>query len=250
MKTRCFLALLSLTLTAAAQPEAPGKRELSLEDCVTMALQKNLNVQIERYNPQIALYNVGAAKAGYDPSLFLSGQHDNGSSSTSVAQGGQLLPGSQNDANIFGGGLSGLLPSGATYELLGNSNDKYGTSLDTNFNLVPFSRSSSSAQINITQPLLKNFWIDQTRLNIKVARNRLKYSELGLKQRVMATATSVEQAYYDLIFAREFVTVQQKAVELAEQLVRENKKRVEVGAMAPLDEKQAESQAAAHRRAE
>jgi len=53
-----------------------------------------------------------------------------------------------------------------------------------------------------------------------------------------------KQAYYDLIFDREFVKVQEKAVELATQLVTENKKRVEVGALAPLDEKQAEAQAA------
>ena len=60
----------------------------------------------------------------------------------------------------------------------------------------------------------------------------------------MSTVTTVEQAYYDLIYARENVTVQEKAVELATQLVVENKKRVEVGALAPLDEKQAEAQAA------
>ena len=60
----------------------------------------------------------------------------------------------------------------------------------------------------------------------------------------MTIVTTVEQAYYDLIYARENVTVQEKAVELATQLVVENKKRVEVGALAPLDEKQAEAQAA------
>ena len=60
----------------------------------------------------------------------------------------------------------------------------------------------------------------------------------------MSVVTTVEQAYYDLIYARENVTVQEKAVELATQLVVENKKRVEVGALAPLDEKQAEAQAA------
>jgi len=57
----------------------------------------------------------------------------------------------------------------------------------------------------------------------------------------------VELAYYDLIFAQENVKVQEKALQLAEQLLRENKKRVEVGALAPLDEKQAESQTAARR---
>jgi outer membrane protein TolC len=100
------------------------------------------------------------------------------------------------------------------------------------------------ASINLAQPLLKNFWIDQVRWNIKVAKNQVKYSELTLKQTIMQMITTVEQAYYDLVYARENITVQAKAVELATQLVVENKKRVEVGALAPLDEKQAEAQAA------
>jgi outer membrane protein TolC len=63
----------------------------------------------------------------------------------------------------------------------------------------------------------------------------------------MQTVSAVEQAYVEVVFARESVKVQEKALELAERLLAENKKRVEVGALAPLDEKQAESQVAARR---
>jgi HAE1 family hydrophobic/amphiphilic exporter-1 len=63
----------------------------------------------------------------------------------------------------------------------------------------------------------------------------------------MNTLVQIELAYYDLIFAQENVKVQEKAVQLAEQLLSENKKRVEIGTMAPLDEKQAESQVASRR---
>jgi outer membrane protein TolC len=97
----------------------------------------------------------------------------------------------------------------------------------------------------VTQPLLKNFWIDGTRHNIAVSKNRLQYSELGLKARIIDTVTRVELAYYDLCFAHESVKVQKKALELAQQLLAENRKRVEVGALAPLDEKQSEAAVAA-----
>jgi outer membrane protein TolC len=63
----------------------------------------------------------------------------------------------------------------------------------------------------------------------------------------MLTITAVEQAYYNLIFARENVKVQETALQLADRLLWENRKRVEVGQLAPLDEKQAESQVAASR---
>jgi outer membrane protein TolC len=89
--------------------------------------------------------------------------------------------------------------------------------------------------------------IDSTRLQIFLDKQNLKISELDLRFQLITTITAVEQAYYDLIFSRENVKVQQKALELADRLLTENKKRVEVGALAPLDEKQAESQAAASR---
>ena len=59
--------------------------------------------------------------------------------------------------------------------------------------------------------------------------------------------SEVEAAYFDLIHAQESVKVQQQAMELAERLVAENRRRVEVGALAPLDSRQAESQAASSR---
>jgi len=142
------------------------------------------------------------------------------------------------------------------YNLQGNANNTSGanfgravtTNSDSTFTTnriaLPFENTAASVNLRVTQPLLKNFWIDQTRLNIRVAKNRLKYSEWALKLQIMETVTRLEQAYYDLIYNRENVVVQEKALELAQRLVAENKKKVEVGALAPLDEKQAESQAA------
>jgi outer membrane protein TolC len=75
------------------------------------------------------------------------------------------------------------------------------------------------------------------------------YSEHTLRLQVMQTVSRLEQAYYDLIYDQENVVVQQKAVELAERLVVENKKRLEVGALAPLDLQSAEAQAATARAA-
>ncbi len=48
---------------------------MSLTDCLQQALQQNFDVQIERYQPQISLYNLRAAYGGYDPTFNISGQH-------------------------------------------------------------------------------------------------------------------------------------------------------------------------------
>jgi outer membrane protein TolC len=242
--------MLATALAAVAAPEVPTTRPMSLQDCIQMALQNNLDLAIERYNPQLSLYGLQGSYGGYDPSFNLGAQHDQSSSAESLFQGGMLIPGSDNTASSFDTGLRGLTPWGMTYDLSGGGSDRFGKSfgVDTNGNIVtkPFESSTATTGLTITQPLLKNFWIDSTRLSIQVAKITLKKSELALKQQVMTTVATVEQAYFDLIYAREYVVVQEKAVELATRLLNENRKRVEVGALAPLDEKQAESQAASN----
>lgn len=238
---------------AAATTNGPNVRLLSLQDCIQRTLESNLALQIDRYNPQIALFNLGGAYGAYDPTLDLSGQHDHSKTGDRLLAGGFTISGSQSDDNSFSGSLGGSLPWGTAYTLQANAIDTYGSSSTLNSNGVAipnrFENTSGSASASVTQPILKNFWIDNNRLVIRVARNRLKYSELGLKWQVIQTVTSLEQAYYDLIYTRENVIVQQKAVQLAERLVAENRKRLEVGALAPLDLESAEAQAAQGRAA-
>jgi outer membrane protein TolC len=241
--TNYNIGTIEATMTVPAT-NAPGVRQITLQDCLQMALKNNLDLQINRYNPAIALYALNAAYAGYDPSLFLSGQHDHTETGTRYTPYGVVL-GSKTDDNSYSGSLGGLLPFGTTYTLQGNAIGTTGSFGGTN----GFNSGSAATSIQLDQPLLKNFWIDSTRLNIRVAKNRLKYTELGLKQQIMVTATAVEQAYDDLIYNRENVVVQQKAVELADRLVLENRKRLEVGTLAPLDLQSAESQAASSRAA-
>jgi outer membrane protein TolC len=279
-----LLVLLGAGTLALAQTNAPLEvRQLTLQGCIELALTNNLDLQIDRYNPQISLYNVRATYGDYDPTLNLSGSHSHNEQGSQLF-GSLLAPGSTADSDTIGGTLSGLLPWGTTYTLgtLSPFNDttqsrtafapdlnnftlttNYQTLagnppvtqgvLATNYAQVPYQQSfeNSSARVGlqVSQPLLKNFWIDSTRLNIRVAKNRLKYSEQTLTLQIMQTITSLEQAYYDLIYYRENVAVQQKAVELAERLVMENRKRLEVGALAPLDLQSAEAQAASTRAA-
>ncbi len=240
-RLRIWLALASVSSVALAQTNVPVQvRQLSLQDAIQLALKHNLNLQIDRYNPEIALYNLKGAYGAYDPSFSSSGQHNHNESGAQILQGGFIIPAYRSDANAFSSTLSGITPIGTSYSIQGNSSDSYGTFQEN---------SGAAASFTLTQPLLKNFWIDSNRLTIRIAKNRLKYSELMLQLQIMQTITSLEQGYYDLIYNRENVNVQQKAVELAERLVMENRKRLEVGALAPLDLQSAEAQAASSRAA-
>lgn len=246
----CAAALFTAFIPSLFAADSPPPRPISLQECIEMALQKNLDLRIERYNPQFALFNLAAARAGYEPTLSLAGEHDHSESGSRILSGGFSIPGAKTDSDNFSGGLSGLTPWGMNYDVSANANEQYGQNFafDTNVNQavgLPFDSSQSSVALQVTQPLLKNLWIDSTRLNIAVAKNRVQYSELALKSTIIDIVTRVELAYYDLEFSYENLKVQQKALELAQRLLEENRKRVQVGALAPLDEKQSESEVAA-----
>jgi outer membrane protein TolC len=279
------LALLTPALAAIGQTNPPPNvRELSLQDCIELTLKHNLDLKIDRYNPEIQLFALEAYYGYYDPNLNLSGQHSHDQAGSRILSGGFFVAGSTSDQDSFSSTLSGNLPWGTTYTLgtLDPIQDTTGTSGTTRnttnidfftpittlpatngflpvTNLVPhftqvagtqpFENSSGSVGLQVNQPLLKNFWIDSNRLNIRVAKNRLKYSDETLRLQIMQTITTLEEAYYDLIYNRENVLVQEKAVELAERLVAENRKKLEVGTLAPLDLQSAEAQAASSRAA-
>jgi HAE1 family hydrophobic/amphiphilic exporter-1 len=212
---------------------AGASHAMSLTDCIQQALQHNLDVQIERYNPQISLYNLNAAYGGYDPTLNISGQHNYDKS------GEDGFPPSVSDQNSFKSDIGGATPWGMTYDFSGNISESYGYSFPTNFD-----GSGGQIGVNVTQPLLKNFWIDNTRLTIRVAKNRLQYSEQGLRNQIITSVTAVANAYYELIYALDNVTVQQEALDLAQTQLDQDKQRVQIGTLAQLSVQSDESQVA------
>ena len=267
-------------LMAAAQTNTPEIRRLSLEDCIAIALQHNLDVQITRFDPELDRFALLGVYGAYDPTFSFSGEHDYSRSPGGVDPQGRTFGGTETEADSFSAGITGFLPWGMNYSLGGNISDQYGNRpglvpdlanpiivtnsffdintsntvsfLGTNFPSLqvrqPFESTAGRVVfLQIRQPLLKNFLFDSTRLQIYVDRKNLQISELGLRAQVISSVSAVEVSYFALIAARENIVVQQQAVELAERQLSENRKRVEVGAMAPLEEKQAESLASKSR---
>lgn len=238
-KLPLILVVFSMAGAALAQADAPRARTMSLMDCVQAALEHNLDLQIERYNPQFRALDLGGSYAGWDPIFNIGGRHDFSRSGGGFSEiTGTNTPSIVTDQNSFSSSLDGVLPWGLDYRLYGNIAERQ---------LTPRDQTGGKVGFELTQPLLKNFWIDDTRRRIVISKIGLQQSELALRSQIMAIVTAVEKAYYDLIGARENVKVQEKALQLAVQLLSENKKRVEVGTLAPLDEKQAESQVAGRR---
>jgi outer membrane protein TolC len=237
----CWL-LAGFLPAAFAQTNAPAGRPMSLQDCLAEALKYNFDVRVERYEPLKARLNLEAAYAGYDPSLSLGGQHAYAESGGGNFVNGVVVPPSISDQNAFDSSLGGTLPSGLQYSFSGNVAETYGTSSH-----FPFDSSAGGMAVTVTQPLLKNFWIDSTRLGISAAKNQVKYSQQGLRQQLITTISAVENAYYELVYARGNLIVEQQALELAQTQLDQDQQRVEVGSLAPLDVQQDQAQVAQSR---
>ena len=215
---------------------------MSLQDCIQQALQHNFDVQIERYNPQISLYNLNAAYGGYDPTFNISGQHNyDVVAEPFQSEFYQPYPGHEYPTRTASIPASrGTLPCGIAIQF---QRQHFGTISGHQAGL-PFESSFGGIGVTLTQPLLKNFWIDSTRLNIRVAKNRLKYSEQGVRQQLITSVTAVINAYYELIFAQQNVQVQQQALDLAQTQLDQDNQRVQIGTLAILSVQQDESQVA------
>ncbi len=234
MNPRWLAASLVVAVTAMADPKL---RSISLDECVRLALEKNLDLRIIRYEPRIQALELGASFTDYyDPKFTArAGQTFNESPGQNIPGQPAFAPAKTWNEN-YSSDLAGNLPSGMHYDILGTLNRNSGNS--------PYSTYTPGSTVSITQPLLKNFWIDSPRLTMQLNKNVLQNNEQDVVNQALTSLTAIANAYYDLAAARENVEVERKALELAEQQYNENKIKVQVGTLATLDEKQAESQAA------
>ena len=248
-----------------------GKLNLSLQDAVELALQNNLDIIVQRYNPWISDTGILKAEAGgvgsgaaggvlvgstanipflsYDPTV-----------TTSVSIDSRSIPINNPLTSGTGTGTSAL---GALKLHTSTFNTQYAQGFHTGttfFTTWDNTRSSSNSPANLFNPsvqssiyvgfqqqLLNGFGLEVNTRNIRIAKNNRKIADLAFAQQAITTITNTITDYWELVYARENVKVQQQAVTVAEKLYNDNKKQLEIGTMAPLDVTRAESELATDR---
>jgi outer membrane protein TolC len=231
------------------QTQPAGSRpvvRLTLEDAVKFALDRNLDIAVQRLNPEINDIAIASIKTVYHPALTstFSTQSTTNPANSTLAGSGQAGAGIVSDQATYNGGVAQSVPwGGGSFSVALNNNRVKTTSQNTLFNPT-FNTNWSGIY---TQPLLRNFAIDSTRQQLQVSKINRDISDVQLKSTITNTLSNVRNAYWDYVFAVQAVEVALQSVTLAEQLVKDNQTRVEVGTMAPIDVVQAQSQAAAAR---
>jgi outer membrane protein TolC len=245
-----------LCCAAVAQAQTNKTQTLTLEQAIQMAIEHNLNLKIQRYVPVLDQFELGAVYGtAYEPA-FNTTAKDSYSANPGKIFNGITGPAQNIDDQNYQFGIGGanggnaLTPWGLQYSLTTTLDKSAYQTFDTNgLPKAPFTQDITTAGVNLQQPLLKNFWIDTSRAAILVAKKTIQYDEFGFFLAVMTNISSTEQAYDELNYAFENVRVQEDAMLLAEQLVSENKRRVQAGVLTDLDVAQSQSQLATSRAA-
>lgn len=252
-----------------------GKMPLSLQDAIALALENSMDIVVQRYSPWIADVSLLHARAGgfgygtpgsiavgstanlpelfYDPTITqVIGFND-----ATIPIANPFLSGTAGTGVSLGANTAQpLFSHTAYYNTSYQESFVTGTSMSVTWDNTRSSSTAanffnpyvqSSLSIGFQQQLLAGAGKFINRRNILIAENNRKIADLSFAQQAITTVTNTITAYWELVYARENVKVEQQAVTVSEKLFNDNKKQLEIGTMAPLDVTRAESELATDR---
>jgi HAE1 family hydrophobic/amphiphilic exporter-1 len=216
----------------------PAQRQMELREAIELALGQNLDIEIEKANREGASQAFKAAHGYFDTTL-----HWSPSVLSSKIPTGSVLMGADGilSEHVHTENFSArqMLPwAGAGLEV--DFDNSRQSSTNPFESLTPYF--NSQLTIDFTQPLLRNRAIDPYRAELKIRRKRLDLSETDFALRNIDVITRVEQAYWDLVAARQAVDVLSDTVELARRQLAMTKRMVAAGTQAQVEISAAEAE--------
>lgn len=223
-------AAIGLAATASAQtPGAPATLRLSVDEAVNLAIDNNVDLKADRLDPQISDTRVAAAAGAFRPTV-----------SSSVNSNNQLQPpasfliptATRTDVVTTNAGLAQRLPwFGTSYSVSWSATHTDSNSFLNSYNPIL----QSGLGLTLSQPLLRDFRIDGARQQLAVSRTNREIADTRLRESIVQTTAAVKTAYWNLVTARANVEARRSSLALAQELVRVNKAKVDVGTAPPLD---------------
>jgi HAE1 family hydrophobic/amphiphilic exporter-1 len=218
-------------------PEGTEIVELTLEMAYALALEKNLNLKVQRMNPILQDYTYQGMRAQYRPNLSASYSYRN-----------NLTP-----SNSTLDGVTSVTSIGQTYNTgISQSIRWYGSpSVSASFGNSRSSTNNVTARLNpsfnsslsfsFSMQLLNNFKIDSNRNAFRTFPIQREITDLQLINQIENTKNSVRNAYWNLRFAIEQIEIARRSLEIARKQWADSLIRVEIGTAAPIDTVQFET---------
>ncbi len=229
------------TVTPAERREA-----ISLPDAAVRALQSNLDISISRQTKESRIFDITIEQAKFDPTFSVNGQYNRQVSPLNRPVFGGT-GGALSDIQAFDQRNSSVTVDATQNLITGGNVDLNYSPARTNVNqnvatgFLFNPAYTGGLALTLTQPLLRNAGIDITKTFIKVAQNNADVEQHVFRDRVLTVLATVEQTYWELVFANENLKVAQAALKAAEELLATNRAKTKAGVMSIVDVLQAEA---------
>ncbi len=211
-------------------------RPISVSEAVALSIRNNLDVEVERFGPEIAESDSEGAWGAYDPTVSADFAYD-------VRKAPNVNPfNSSSDAidRTSGGGvgIDQLIPYlGASLNLRFDSSKNTTNStfrvLDPQFD--------SSFFITAKVPLARNLIWNQPWTNVKISDIVYHASKESFRTALMDNVLATVDSYWNLVATRDQVRVAQKSLETARALLAQTETQYEVGVVSRVEVVEAEA---------
>jgi outer membrane protein len=236
-----------VTPVQAAPPFATaGPRvELSIEEAVARARERNIDIAVSRITPRLTDFTIAGLEANYRLNLTTSTNASNVSTpATNATQGVAVGTNQVTNTVAWNGGIAqNLFKGGGNYAVNWTNNRREQSSANA-FRNPTF---NSNFTLNATQPLMRGLRIDATRAALRTNRISQQNDEIAVQSTTGTTVAATRNAYWDLVFAIQAVDAAQNSLDISTKLVQDNQARVEIGTLAPIDITSAQAEAANRR---
>ncbi|MEK7236628.1 MAG: TolC family protein, partial [Nitrospirota bacterium] len=237
---------LSWGLEIGKTPPVERRETISLADAALQALKHNLDINISRQTRDSRQADITVEQAKFDPTLSVNGQYNRTVNPLNRPVFGGT-GGALNDITTFDQRNHSVTLDATTNLLTGGNVDlNYSPSrTSVNQNVATgflFNPSyTGGLALTLTQPLLRNAGFDVTKTFIRVAQNNASVEEHVFRDRVLTVLATVEQTYWEVVFANENLKVAEAALKAAQELLASNRAKAKAGVMSIVDVLQAEA---------
>ena len=206
-----------------------GKLELSLRSYLELVLANNTQIMLQKVLLQPSRNAIQRAFGVFDPvANFRYAATLQETPTTDQLQGAQVLNTLTAPLTM---GVTQVLENGLQYQV--GYNTQRSTTNSTFANFSPFYTSNLNA--TVSQPLLRNRGGYFNKIPVYVARARLRSAEFRFEDTMNRLLSNAENAYWDVIGARENLKVQEQALGLADTSLKRAQRELELGAISALD---------------
>jgi len=227
-------------------PLEERRETISLADAAIRALQHNLDITISRQTKESRLADIIVEQARFDPTLSVNGQYNRvvnplnrpvfGGTGNNLSQ---ITPFDQRTESVTVDATSNLITGGNVDLNYSPTRTNVNQNVATGFLFNP--AYTGGLALTLTQPLLRNAGIDITKTFIRVAQNNATVEEHVFRDRVLTVLATVEQTYWEVVFANENLKVAEAALKAAQELLASNRAKAKAGIMSIVDVLQAEA---------